>query len=166
MMRDAPASRNKLGDAAVPTSTEDLPVSVAVVTCMDARLDIAGFLDFRTAHTIRNAGGRVTKDVLRSLAGSCAAGIRRVLIIHHTQCVMAEYTVEQLREFLPSGTVEPADWFIIRDHVAALQEDVRAVRESPLVPAGVDVIGLVYDLGSGGAYHSGGDDSVSIVHEP
>jgi carbonic anhydrase len=121
---------------------------IAVVTCMDARLDAAGFLDAWPApvHIIRNAGGRVTADTLRSLAASCAMGTRRVLLIHHTDCAMAAHSDEQIRELLPPGADPEIDFLTIADPVEALREDVLSIRSSSLLPADIEVAGFIYDL--------------------
>lgn len=120
----------------------------AIVTCMDARLDAAGFLDLwpGTVHVVRNAGGRVTPDALRSLAASCAMGTERVLVVHHTQCAMAEHSDEDLRALLPAGAPPEMAFLTIADPLEALRQDVQAIRDSTLLPAGVEVGGFIYDL--------------------
>ncbi len=120
----------------------------AIVTCMDARLDAAGFLDLWPApvHVIRNAGGRVTADVLRSLAVSCTMKIERVLVVHHTQCAMAEHTDEELRKLLPPGAEPEIDFLTIADPLEALRQDVQSLRSSALLPSGLDLTGFIYDL--------------------
>jgi carbonic anhydrase len=121
----------------------------AIVTCMDARLDAAGFLDLWPApvHIVRNAGGRVTADVLRSFAVSCTMGIERVLVVHHTQCAMAERTDEELRELLPpSAEAEEMDFLTIADPLETLRQDVQSLRRSPLLPPDIEVSGFIYDL--------------------
>jgi len=123
---------------------------IAVVTCMDARLDAAGFLDGWPVpkHIVRNAGGRVTADVLRSLAASCAMGTGRILVIHHTDCAMAAHSDEQIRDLLPAGADPEVDFLTIADPVEALQEDVRSIGASSLLPAEIEVAGFIYDLDS------------------
>lgn len=120
----------------------------AVVACMDARLDAAGFLDLwpTAVHVIRNAGGRVTADVLRSLAASCAMGTKRVAVVHHTRCAMAEHTDEQIRDLLPAGAEPDMDFLTIGDPLEALEHDVNAIRRSTLLPPDTEVLGFVYDL--------------------
>jgi carbonic anhydrase len=120
----------------------------AIVTCMDARLDAAGFLDLwpEAVHVTRNAGGRVTDDVLRSLAASCAMGTERILVVHHTDCAMAGHTDEEIRALLPPGAEPEMDFLTIADPVEALGEDVRVVRGSSFLPPGIEVRGFVYDL--------------------
>lgn len=120
----------------------------AIVTCMDARLDVAGFLDLwpGTVHVTRNAGGRVTTDMLRSLAASCAMGTTRILVVHHTDCAMAGHTDEEIRALLPPGPEAEVDFLTIADPAEALAEDLEKVRGSNLLPAGIEVCGFVYDL--------------------
>lgn len=120
----------------------------AIVTCMDARLDAAGFLaDWPSAvHVVRGAGGRVTADVLRSLAASCAMGTERVLVIHHTDCAMAQHTDEEIRELLPAGAGTEIEFLTIGDPMQALRQDVEAVRSSNLLPSDTEVRAFVYDL--------------------
>jgi carbonic anhydrase len=123
---------------------------IAVVTCMDARLDAAGFLDGWPApvHVVRNAGGRATPDVLRSLAVSCTMEIERILVIHHTQCAMAALTDEDIRRIVPSDAGAEMDFLTIADPIESLREDVLTIRSSTLLPSGVAVDGFIYDLES------------------
>jgi carbonic anhydrase len=122
----------------------------AIVACMDARLDAAGFLDSwpEPVHVVRNAGGRVTADALRSLAVSCAMGAEHIAVVHHTDCAMAKHTDEQIRALLPSGVGTEVDFLTIDDPEQALREDVEAVRSFPLLPSGIQASGFVYDLDS------------------
>jgi carbonic anhydrase len=115
---------------------------------MDARLDAVGFLDSwpEPVHVVRNAGGRVTADALRSLAVSCTMGAERIAVVHHTDCAMARHTEEQIRALLPDGAGAEVEFLTIADPERALREDVEAVRASALLPAGIAVSGFVYDL--------------------
>jgi carbonic anhydrase len=115
---------------------------------MDARLDAAGFLDSwpEPVHVVRNAGGRVTADTLRSLAVSCTMGAERVAVVHHTGCAMAEHTDEEIRELLPPGADPKMDFLTIADPHEALEQDVSAIRASALIPPGIEVSAFVYDL--------------------
>jgi pyridoxamine 5'-phosphate oxidase len=125
----------------------------AIVACMDARLDAVGFLQAwpEAAHVIRTAGGRVTDDVLRSLAASCALGTERVLVMHHTDCAMAAHTDAEIRALLPPGPQPEIDFLTIGDPIEALTRDVHAVRASTLLPEGTEVRGLMFDLDAGEA---------------
>lgn len=120
----------------------------AIVACMDARLDAAGFLDSwpEPVHVVRNAGGRVTADTLRSLAVSCTMGAERIAVVHHTDCAMAKHSEEQLRALLPPGAGAEMDFLTIADTLEALREDVEAIRGSPLLPAAIQAGGFIYDL--------------------
>jgi carbonic anhydrase len=121
---------------------------LAVVTCMDARIDVFAVLGLHLgeAHVIRNAGGRVTDDVLRSLAlSSHVLGVDTVVVMQHTKCGLAGVTDEELRKL----TGADLGFFPIDDHAAALREDVATLTATPfLVPLQV-IAGLVYDVESG-----------------
>src|SRR5437762_13930610 len=94
---------------------------LAVVTCMDARIDVFAVLGLHLgeAHVIRNAGGRVTDDVLRSLALSChVLGVDTVVVMQHTECGLAGVSDDELQE----RTGADLGFFPIDDHAAALKE--------------------------------------------
>src|SRR3954464_11096493 len=96
---------------------------LAVVTCMDARIDVFAVLGLHLgeAHVIRNAGGRVTEDVLRSLALSVhVLGVDTVVVMQHTKCGLTGVTDEELQRL----TGAKLGFLSIDDHAAALQEDV------------------------------------------
>lgn len=128
---------------------------VAVVTCMDARLDPARALGLEPgdAHVIRNAGGRATEDAVRSLViSSHLLGTREFAVIHHTDCGMATFTDEQLRERLRRETGVDAsdlDFLAFSEVEESVREDVREIRSSPYLPHGVTVRGFVYDVRTG-----------------
>src|SRR3954454_1094010 len=121
---------------------------LAVVTCMDARIDVFAALGLHLgeAHVIRNAGGRVTDDVLRSLAlSSHVLGVETVVVMQHTKCGLAGVTDEELRAI----TGADLGFLPIDDHAAALREDVDVlVKTSYLEPLQV-IAGFVYDVESG-----------------
>ena len=121
---------------------------LAVVTCMDARIDVFAVLGLHLgeAHVIRNAGGRVTDDVLRSLAlSSHVLGVDTVVVMQHTACGLAGVTDEELRKI----TGADLGFFPIDDHAAALREDIELLAGTPyLTPLNV-IAGLVYDVKSG-----------------
>lgn len=121
---------------------------LAVVTCMDTRIDVLGALGLTVgdAHVIRNAGGRVTDDVLRSLALSVhALGVRRVALVQHTRCGLEGATDEELAE----QTGAPLEFLAIADHGAALADDVgRLAATSYLAPV-EEIAGLLYDVDTG-----------------
>jgi carbonic anhydrase len=124
---------------------------LAVVTCMDSRLDVFAALGLGEgeAHILRNAGGVITDDVIRSLAVSQRRlGTREVMLIHHTDCGMQSLTDDGFRAELQQATgVAPA--FAI-ESFADVDDDVRQsilrVRRSPFLPHREHVRGFVYDV--------------------
>lgn len=125
---------------------------VAIVTCMDARLDPARFLGLEEgdAHVIRNAGGRAA-DALRSLIISQhLLGTRAVLVIHHTDCGMLKYTDSEIQEMLEKRVGRKADMPLhtSRGLEECVRDDVRVLRGSRLLMKG-PVRGFVYDVKSG-----------------
>jgi carbonic anhydrase len=126
---------------------------LAIVTCMDSRLDVFAALGLRDgqAHILRNAGGVITDDVIRSLAVSQRRlGTREVMLIHHTDCGMQSLTDDGFRAELQQATgVAPA--FAI-ESFADLDADVRQsllrVRRSDFLPHRAIVRGFVYDVDS------------------
>ncbi|HET7054488.1 MAG TPA: pyridoxamine 5'-phosphate oxidase [Solirubrobacterales bacterium] len=139
----------------------------AIVTCMDARLDAFQFFDpfSEVVHVLRTAGGRVTEDVMRGLAASCAMGTERVIVMHHTDCAMAKHSEEQIRELLPSGPQPEIDFLTIGEPLAALTRDFHAVRSSTLLPDGVEVQAMIFDLETGEASEVEIADSVENLGE-
>lgn len=126
---------------------------VAVVTCMDARIDPLASLGLRPgeAHVIRNAGGVVTDDVLRSLAVSQhALGTREVLVLHHSRCGMEGLDEAGFLDGVEraTGTRPPADVRGFADVEDDVREAVRTLRECPYLVT-TDVRGAVYDVESG-----------------
>jgi len=145
----------------------------AVLTCMDARLDPAKYAGLAEgdAHVIRNAGGRATDDAIRSLVISHKLlGTREWFVIHHTNCGMELFTDEVIADLLdddlstasfdgrawsnPSHNGGHAaghfiKWHTIKNQEASVVQDVRRIREHPLVPASVPVYGYVYDVKTG-----------------
>ncbi len=128
---------------------------LAVVTCIDSRIDpLAVFgLEPGDAKILRNAGARVTDDVLRSLALAVASlGVTRIAVVHHTDCKMASATDADFVDAVTraTGRTDLAfDPLAINDRAAVLQKDVSAVLDSPLIVDATVVAGLVYDLHSG-----------------
>ncbi len=121
---------------------------LAVVTCMDARIDVFAALGLHLgdAHVIRNAGGRVTDDVLRSLAlSSHVLGVDAVVVMQHTKCGLAGVTDEMLRQL----TGADLGFLPIDDHAAALRRDIEILAAtSYLTPLKV-IAGFVFDVVSG-----------------
>jgi carbonic anhydrase len=125
--------------------------SFAVVTCMDARLDPARFLglDLGDAHVIRNAGGVVSDDALRSLVISHhLLGTQEAVVIGHTDCGMLTFTNHDLHERLGPDS-EDVDFLPFPDVADRVRESVRAIAESPLLPDSFRATGFVYDVRTG-----------------
>lgn len=145
----------------------------AILTCMDARLDPAQYGGLREgdAHVIRNAGGRVTDDAIRSLVISHKLlGTNEWFVVHHTDCGMETFTDQVMRDLLErsldtavyegggwrdvgrgpgSSEGEFIDWLTIDDQERSLVRDVKRLRSHPLVPRDVAISGFVYDVRSG-----------------
>jgi carbonic anhydrase len=126
---------------------------LAIVTCMDSRLDVFAALGLKDgeAHILRNAGGVITDDVIRSLAVSQRRlGTREVMLIHHTDCGMLTLTDDGFRAELQEATgVAPA--FAIEsfsDLDADVRQSILRVRRSAFVPHRDVVRGFVYDVDS------------------
>lgn len=128
---------------------------LAVLTCMDARLDPLDDLGLACgdAHVIRNAGGRATDDALRSLLLSWhALGTREVLVIHHTRCGVRADDEDALRTRL--ADVSGADLADVALHTfaddeQAVADDVARIRAVPYAPDGLVVVGAIHDLDAG-----------------
>ncbi|MFO7572934.1 MAG: carbonic anhydrase [Gaiellaceae bacterium] len=124
--------------------------NVVVVTCMDARIDPLALLglEIGDASVLRNAGGLVTDDVLRSLAVSHAVlGTREAIVIGHTECGLHGTSNADLRDLVGSG--EDVDFLPFADLDESVRESVRRIRESPLLPSSFRSSGYVYDVRSG-----------------
>src|ERR671928_1206638 len=136
----------------------DLPLppakGVAVVACMDARLDVHKILGLGEgdAHVIRNAGGVITDDEIRSLAISQRLlGTREIILIHHTDCGMLTFTDEEVRQQIQEEAgVKP---HFPMESFSDLEEDVRQsiarIQASPFVPHKESVRGFIYEVETG-----------------
>jgi carbonic anhydrase len=128
---------------------------VAIVTCMDARLDPARFLGLEPgdAHVIRNAGGLVTEDAIRSLVIShWLLGTQEVAVIAHTDCGMLTFSNDDLRARLRSEADADASEVDFRPFVdlrESVRESLRAVRESAFLPDSLELSGWIYDVRDG-----------------
>ena len=127
---------------------------VAVVACMDARLDVARALGLEEgdAHVIRNAGGVVTDDEIRSLAISQhLLGTEEIILIHHTDCGMLTFTDEAFSQQLFDATGEKPHWAAetFSDLDADITQSVHRIRSSPFVPKKDNIRGFVYEVESG-----------------
>jgi carbonic anhydrase len=127
---------------------------VAVVACMDARLNVYGILGLREgeAHVIRNAGGVVTDDEIRSLAISQRLlGTTEVILIHHTDCGMLTFTDDGFKRSIQDETGIKPEW--AAEAFTDLDEDVRQsiarIKASPFIPRKDAVRGFVFDVATG-----------------
>ena len=127
---------------------------VAVLACMDARLNVYGALGLKEgeAHVIRNAGGVVTEDEIRSLAISQRLlGTREIILIHHTDCGMLTFTDDAFKQSIEQETgIKPA-W--AAEAFVDLEQDVRQslnrIRSSPFIPHTDQARGFVFDVATG-----------------
>lgn len=127
---------------------------VAVVACMDARLNPAKIFGFGEgdAHVIRNAGGVVTDDVIRSLVVSQRLlGTEEIILLHHTDCGMLTFTDGEFIDAIESDAGERPGWAseAFADVFADVQESLRRIDESPFVPKRDQVRGFVHDDSNG-----------------
>ncbi len=121
---------------------------LAVVTCMDSRIDVFAALGLHLgeAHVIRNAGGRMTDDVLRSLALSChVLGVDTLVVMQHTKCGLVGVTDDELRRL----TGADVRFLPIADHAAALREDIDVLSSAPSLTPITTIAGVVYDVETG-----------------
>jgi carbonic anhydrase len=136
----------------------DLPLpparKVAVVACMDARLNPHGILGLNEgdAHVIRNAGGVVTDDEIRSLAISQRLlGTEEIILIHHTDCGMLTFTDDDFKRSIQEETGIKPEW--AAESFSDLDEDVRQsvarIKASPFIPHTDAVRGFVYEVETG-----------------
>ncbi len=147
--------------------------SFAILTCMDARLDPAKYAGLveGDAHVIRNAGGRASDDAIRSLVISYKLlGTKEWFVIHHTDCGMEFFSDVVMRDLLKksletaalgekgfydvgkglgSSEADFIDWLTISDQQGAVIDDVRRIRNHPLVPKNIPIYGYIYDVKTG-----------------
>jgi len=144
----------------------------AILTCMDARMDPAKFLGLNEgdAHVIRNAGGRASEDVIRSLVvSSKLMGTTDWFVIHHTSCGMQAHTDDEIRHMLgldadaehhhkdtqwrhvwkSARTPAHIEWMTFGDLAQSIIDDVQRIRIHPLVPASVRIYGYIYHIHHG-----------------
>ena len=127
---------------------------LAILTCMDSRYTSQGVLGLSLgdAHVIRNAGGRVTEDVIRSLAISAALlDTRACIVIHHTDCGLFGRSDEELRQRVAevAGTRATFGFLPFADLEQSVRDDVAALRASPYFPPEYSVLGFTYDVRTG-----------------
>jgi carbonic anhydrase len=128
---------------------------VAVVTCMDSRIDPLRMLGLLPgdAKIFRNPGGRVTPQALEALVlGVHLLNVNRILVVPHTRCAMATATLDEIRERVAASAGQDASWQsfgVVEDQERALADDVAVVRAHPLIPDTVAVGGFLYDVDTG-----------------
>ncbi|WP_455161440.1 beta-class carbonic anhydrase [Streptococcus timonensis] len=128
---------------------------VAIVTCMDSRLHVAPALGLALgdAHILRNAGGRITEDMLRSLVISQQQlGTREIVVLHHTDCGAQTFQNKDFQEHLKRELgvdVSNQDFLPFQDIDESVREDMRLLKDSPLIPDDVVISGAVYDVDTG-----------------
>jgi len=128
---------------------------VAIVACMDARLDVYSLfgLERGQAHVIRNAGGAVTDDAVRSLAISQRLlGTEEVILVHHTDCGMLTFTGDDFARQVEKDTGIRPPWAAeaFSDLEADVRQSMARVHASPFIPRKDSVRGFVYDVATGG----------------
>jgi carbonic anhydrase len=145
-------------DHAREFSSGDLPMppgkNVAVVACMDARLNVYGILGLNAgeAHVIRNAGGVVTDDVIRSLLISQRLlGTREIVLIHHTDCGMLTFKDDDVKAAVHSdtGLKPPFALEAFGDLDTDIRQSIARIKASPFVPNKDSIRGFVYDVSTG-----------------
>ncbi len=136
----------------------DLPLPpgrrIAVVACMDARLNVYGALGLSEgdAHVIRNAGGVVTDDEIRSLAISQRLlGTEEIILIHHTDCGMLTFTDDAFKQSIQDETGIKPEWAAesFSDLDADVRQSIARIQASPFIPRKESVRGFVYEVESG-----------------
>ena len=136
----------------------DLPLppakGVAVVACMDARLNVYGMLGLKEgdAHVISNAGGVITDDEIRSLAISQRLlGTREIVLIHHTDCGMLTFSDDELKDQIQQdvGVKPPFAMEAFSDLEADVRQSIARIQASPFIPHKDSVRGFVYEVESG-----------------
>ena len=136
----------------------DLPLppakGVAIVACMDARLNVYGLLglDEGDAHVIRNAGGVITDDEIRSLAISQRLlGTTEIILIHHTDCGMLTFADDEFRRQVQEETGVKPGWAVeaFDDLEVDVRQSIARIKASPFVPHKSQIRGFIYDVHTG-----------------
>ena len=128
---------------------------LAIVTCMDSRINPLSVVGMRSgdAKILRNAGARVTEDVLRTLVlASYLLNVDRVLVMPHTDCRMAKSDEPEIHATLQEQfgvDTRSLEFRTVSDQVGALKIDVQRIRAYPLIRKGVTVAGAIYDVSNG-----------------
>ncbi|HEX4429882.1 MAG TPA: carbonic anhydrase [Frankiaceae bacterium] len=127
---------------------------LAVVACMDSRIDVFGLLGLEVgeAHVLRNAGGVLTDDMIRSLAISQRKlGTREILLVHHTDCGLMRLSEDGFKAELEADTGMRPTWAIesFTDPMVSVRQSMQRIRVSPFIPHRDEVRGFVYDVDTG-----------------
>jgi carbonic anhydrase len=127
---------------------------IAVVACMDARLNVYGILGLAEGevHVIRNAGGVITDDEIRSLAISQRLlGTREIILIHHTDCGMLTFTDDGFKTDIEAETGIKPPWAAeaFSDLNADVRQSINRIKASPFVPHKDSIRGFVFDVATG-----------------
>ena len=127
---------------------------IAIVACMDARLHVYGLLGIEEgdAHVIRNAGGVITEDEIRSLAISQRLlGTEEIILIHHTDCGMLTFTDDEFKASIQEETGIKPPWAAeaFSDVDADVRQSVARIQSSPFIPLRDNVRGFVYEVETG-----------------
>ncbi len=148
---EAYAQNFNLGNLAMPPARK-----LAVVACMDARLTVSQLLGLKTgeAHIIRNAGGIITEDTLRSLIISHhLLGTQEIMIINHTDCGMLTFKDDELQEKLQrlteTTTIVPQRFYAFADLEENVRQQIRKVESHPWLPKSIPIRGFIYDVKTG-----------------
>ena len=128
--------------------------NIAVVACMDARLDVYGILGLGQgeSHVIRNAGGVVTDDEIRSLAISQRLlGTKEIILIHHTDCGMLTFTDDDFKQGILEETGIKPEWAAesFKDLDVDVRQSTQRIKNSPFIPHRDQVRGFVFDVATG-----------------
>ena len=127
---------------------------MAILACMDSRINVFGALGLKEgeAHVIRNAGGVVTDDEIRSLAISQRMmGTREIILIHHTECGMQTFQDEEFKDAIEAETGLRPDWATesFSDLDGDLRQSIQRIKQSPFIPHTDSVRGFVFDVQTG-----------------
>jgi carbonic anhydrase len=127
---------------------------VAVVACMDARINVYGVLGLNEgeSHVIRNAGGVITEDEIRSLAISQRLlGTEEIILIHHTDCGMLTFTDDEFKKSIQDEVGIKPPWAAeaFSDLDADVRQSIARIRNSPFIPKKDSVRGFVFDVATG-----------------
>jgi carbonic anhydrase len=140
------------------TYTGSLPVRpsrhAAIVACMDSRMDVFGLLGMASgeAHVIRNAGGVVTDDMIRSLAISQRLlGTTEIILIHHTDCGLQKTSEDEFKGAIEAETGIRPPWAVeaFTDPAADVRQSIGRLKASPFIPHKAAIRGFVFDVSTG-----------------